>query len=150
MASRRRAPRRRRRRGPRVESRLLPLAREVGAIAKALDPPGVRRDRALGAITRTFAGDPGLTAALLDEWRQARSDEHLALALAWAREQVRGALQEILESGVAAGAVRKEPDAAALAWIVLAACEALLREAPDGGVLPTGDLLRALARLTEA
>jgi hypothetical protein len=133
----------------RVEVRLLALAREVAAIAAAPDAPRARRDRALERIIAAFGGDPGLASLLLAEWQRARADQELALALAWGREQIRASLQEILEAGVAAGAVRREPGAAALAWILLGACEALVREAPGGGAVSTADVVAALARITE-
>ena len=46
--------------------------------------------------------------------------------------------------------MRGEPEPAAVAWVLLAGCEALLREPPGGGVLRTADVLATLARLTEA
>lgn len=151
MPRRRRAARPRPSPGPTpVEAGALALAREVGAVAAGPDPPSVRRDRALARIVAAF-GDGGELAALLPAaLHRARADEPLRLALAWVREQLRVSLEEILDAGVRAGVFRKDPEPAVLAWVLLAACEALLREAPGGGVVPTADVLRALARLTEA
>ena len=133
-----------------VEGRVLALAREVAAIAAAPDPPRTRRDHALAKIAAAFSEDRELASLLLAAWHRARTDDALALALAWVREQLRASLQEILEAGARTGAIRKDPEPAVLAWVLLAGCEALLREAPGGGVAPTADVLRALARLTEA
>ena len=150
--ARRRKARKHRRAAPvaHVEPRVLALAREVAAIAAAPDPPRARRDRALETIARAFGEDGELAPLLLGAWHRARRDEALAMALAWVREQLRVSLQEILEAGVRAGAIRKEPDAAALAWVLLAGCEALIREAPGGGVVPISGVVQALARLTDA
>ncbi len=129
---------------------MLGLAREVAAIAAASDPPRVRRDRAIERIAAAFGEDGELATLLLGAWHRARTDERLGLALAWVREQLRASLQEILEAGVEAGAVRRDLNPAVLAWVLLAGLEALLREAPGGGVASTPEILRALARLTEA
>jgi hypothetical protein len=132
-----------------VEERVLALAREVAAIAAAPDPPRARRDRALQRIATAFGEDGELAGLLLAGWHRARSDERLALALAWVREQLRASLEEILTDGVRKGTIRKDPEPAVLAWVLLAGCEALVREAPGGGVASTPEILRALARLTE-
>lgn len=133
-----------------VEQRILVLAREVAAIAAASDPPRVRRDQALAKIAAAFGEDGEITALLPGAWERARSDEALGLALAWIREQLRASLEEILEAGVRVRAIRNDPPPAVLAWVLLAGCEALVHEAPGGGAVPTGDILKALARLTEA
>jgi hypothetical protein len=122
----------------------------VAGIAAAPGPATRRRDRALACLTAAFGSDAELAPLLAPVWHRALTDERLALTFAWMREQLRVSLQEILEAGVAEGTVRKEPNPESLAWIILAACEALVREAPGGGVVPTADLLVALARLTEA
>lgn len=152
MSRRRKA--RRRPRAPEalpVEKPILALAREVAAIAAAAaDPPRIRRDQALAKIAAAFGEDGEITALLPAAWERARSDEALGLALAWIREQLRASLEEILEAGVRVGAIRKDPPPPVLAWVLLAGCEALVHEAPGGGAVPTGDILQALARLTEA
>jgi hypothetical protein len=133
-----------------VEEPLLALARELAGIAAAPDPPLVRRDRALACLAVAFGEDGELASRLPGAWHRARTNGGLALALAWAREQLRVSLHEILEAGARAGTIRKEPPAAELAWVLLAACEALMREAPGGGVVTTADVVRALARLSDA
>ena len=96
---------------------MLALAREISRIAAASDPPPVRRDRALARLAEAFGEDGELASLLLGAWPRARTDENLALALAWVREQLRVSLQEILEAGVRAGMVRKDPPAAQIAWV---------------------------------
>jgi len=66
-----------------------------------------------------------------------------ALALAWAREQVRLSLQEIVEATPKdqRGRIEATPDT--LAWILLAGCEALAHE-PASAV---ADRVRALLEL---
>jgi hypothetical protein len=142
---------RRRRRGPLspLELRILGLARELADIAGTPADPRARRDRALARLADAFESSGPLADPLLAAWQRARSDETLALSLAWGREQLRASLQEILDAGVAAGLLRKAPPPAELAWVLLAACEALLREAPGGGIVSTPELLRTLGRITE-
>jgi hypothetical protein len=134
---------------PTVEGRILALAREVAVVAATAEPPRVRRDLALAKIAAAFGEDGEITALLPAARDRARSDEALGLALAWIREQLRTSLEEILEAGVRTGAIRTDPPPAVLAWVLLAGCEALLHEAPGGGAVPTDEVLRALARLTE-
>jgi hypothetical protein len=132
-----------------LEHRILALAREIADIAGTVDDPRVRRDRALARIADAFESSDALAGQLVAAWHRARSDESLSLSLAWGREQLRASLQEILDVGAAAGVMRKDPPPAALAWVLLAACETLLREAPGGGIISTQELVRTLARLTD-
>jgi len=60
-----------------------------------------------------------------------RPDAARALALGWAREHARLALAEVFERGAKAGAVRDDVPADTLAWLVLAAAEAMAREPAD-------------------
>jgi hypothetical protein len=118
--ARRAARARARRTTPRVndaERRLLELARDIAA----LDGEDVL-DRALerlGPSPDAHAGPrPAAGAAAKSR----------ALALAWAREQARLALRDVLERAVAAGAARRDLDPDMLAWLLVAASEALARE----------------------
>jgi hypothetical protein len=143
--------RRRRRAAPSpAERRLLELAAEVAAIAAADEPPRVRRDQALGRLVEVFGRDGETASLILAAWHRGRADHDLALALAWAREQIRVSLQEILQAGARAGVMRRDRDPATLAAVLLAGCESLLRAAPDEGAVPTNDLLRVLAQITES
>ena len=64
------------------------------------------------------------------------------LALAWAREQVRLALEERLIRAPARGAAAADP--ATRAWLLLAAAESIAHEPPAA----VADRLRALLELT--
>ena len=71
-----------------------------------------------------------------------RGDKTLTLALAWARENVRLALEEVLERSPHQGTLPGGADTRA--WLLLAACEAIAHEPPAAGA----DRLRALLELT--
>jgi hypothetical protein len=129
---------------------LLTLAAEVAAIATADEPPRIRRDQVLGRLAEAFGRDGEFASLILAGWHRGRADRGVALALAWAREQLRVSLQEILEAGAREGVMRRDRDPAALATVLLAGCESLLREAPEGGTVPMTDLLRVLAQITES
>ena len=73
-------------------------------------------------------------------WLAGRGDKTATLALAWAREQVRMALEEILARSRPAVGLSADTHA----WVLLAACEALAHEPP--AAVP--DRLRALGELT--
>jgi len=93
--------------------------------------------------------DPDFSELLLAGWTRARHDKHHRLALAWQREQLRLALQEILEAGTASGAFRKDLDAGAVAAVILGAAEGcLLQAATQGGAVPPGEIVRTLLSLT--
>jgi hypothetical protein len=103
------------------ETRLLALARELTALAGSGRPPA---DALTDALLRIGAGAaPGRRS--LDKARR--------LALAWAREQARLALAELLERAARVGRVRVRRDVGTgtLAWLLLAAGEALAREPAD-------------------
>src|SRR5882724_4727199 len=106
-----------------AERRLLSLARELGGLGRDALP------RALRALATAYAPDAPLSRAV---------------ALAWAREQVRLALQELVEATPpsARGGVATPP--ATLAWLLLAAAEALAQEPPSA----VPDRLKALTVLT--
>lgn len=110
-----------------AERRLLDLARALPA-----DGAGAVR-----AVADAYRPEGPLPRALTDAWTTARRDKTRALALAWAREQVRLSLEQALR-GVA---TFTEP--ATLAWLMLAGCEALAHEPPAGAP----DRLTALLEL---
>jgi hypothetical protein len=132
-----------------AEQRLLALAAELAAIAGAAEPARIRRDQALGRLADAFGRDAESASLILAAWHRGHADRRLALGLAWAREQLRVSLQEILEAGARAGVMRRDRDPAALAVVLLAGCESLLREPPEGGAVSTTELLRVLAQITE-
>lgn len=110
-----------------AERRLLELAR-------ALPADGAD---AVRAVAHAYRAEEPLPRALVDAWIAARRDKTRALALAWAREQVRLALEDALRGP----ATFAEP--ATLAWLVLAGCEALAHEPPSAAA----DRLAALLEL---
>lgn len=123
-----------------AEQRLLALARELTLLARR--PPG---GPAAVAAARRLAEACGPTAALPAElyraWLASRGDKTRALALAWAREQVRLALEEVLAASPAPALTLR---ADTLAWLLLAACESLAQELPAAAA----DRLRVILALT--
>jgi hypothetical protein len=110
-----------------TERELLALARDVTALG-TLD----------GALARLVPVPPS-SGPTGDVARAATKQR--ALALAWAREQARLALREVVERAAIAGAARRDVDADTLAWLLLAAGEALAREPAEA----VPDRVRALA-----
>ena len=120
-----------------AEQRLLTLARELSGLGRDALP------RALRALAAAYAPEAPLPRAIARAFLQARGDKTRTLALAWAREQVRLALQELLEATPpSARGMASSPDT--LAWLLLAGAEALAKEPPAAA----SDRLKALAALT--
>ncbi|MBI2216557.1 MAG: hypothetical protein HYU51_04590 [Candidatus Rokubacteria bacterium] len=120
-----------------TERALLAMAREVATLATR----GGSLREALAHIARTSSERELRRArldALLDE------DETRALSLAWAREQLRLALEELIAVLGKTGAVRTDIPAPTLAWVLLAACEAIALEPPGD----TDDRVDALLRVS--
>ena len=90
---------------------------------------------ALDALASAFAPGAPLPRALAQARNAALVDVRRALAIAWSREQLRLSLGDVLDRAGAAGELRVALPAEPLAWLVLAACEALADEpreaAPD-------------------
>lgn len=88
----------------------------------------------LRGVVETLAGacapDAPFAVAIREDWIRGRGDKTARLALAWAREQLRLALGEVLLRARAAGLVRMDVDAETLAWLWLAGSEALAHEPP--------------------
>jgi hypothetical protein len=108
-----------------AEAGLLDLARSLSA----LEPGPEALDRALGRLDEAFGPGALLPRQLAEAWLRTRGDKTAALALGWAREQVRRALADVV-MGVrpvdprAGGSA--SPDLAA--WLLLAAAEGESRE----------------------
>jgi hypothetical protein len=144
-----RKPRARKVRAPRVkipppdpaELRLLELAQELAHLAR-----NAENSQALAAPVLKLAAAYGPSAPLPQEvfraWVRSRTDKTAALALAWAREQVRLGLQEVVERTKGARS-RVDVDAETLAWILLAGCEAIAQEPPSAGA----DRVRTMLQL---
>jgi hypothetical protein len=97
---------------------------------------------ALRALAEAYAPDGALPGALFAAWSASRDDKTAALALAWAREQVRLALQEAIERSPRLPP-RRPPGPETLAWLLLAGAEGICQEPPSAAA----DRLRALLDL---
>jgi hypothetical protein len=134
----RRAPRPSPPKAGEAERALLALARELGGLGS--DP----LPRALRVLGAAYAPDAPLPRALARAFLDTRGDKTGALALAYAREQVRLALQELIEATPPSSRGGLGAPPTTLAWLLLAAAEALAIE--PASAVP--DRLRALAVLT--
>jgi hypothetical protein len=118
-----------------AETELLALARTLTTFTGAERSPRAALTRALDVLALAFQAGAPLPRALAHARTAALRDETRALAIAWAREQLRLSLGEVLARAAAAGELRVALPVAPLAWLVLAACEALadepLQAAPD-------------------
>jgi len=105
----------------RAETLLLTLAKELA------DAP---LDRALCALAEAFTPSADLPREIYSAWLKSRREKTASLALSWAREQVRLSLEDtIARSPRARPALGLAPDT--LAWLLLAACEAIAHEPPS-------------------
>src|SRR5256884_4867813 len=105
-----------------AERRLLSLAREIARLPLAA---------ALETLAAAWAPGGPLLHDVAEAWIQGRSNKTAALALAWAREQVRLSLQEIIEAMPRnkRGRIEAKPDPPAR--VLLARCEAIAHEPPS-------------------
>ncbi len=111
--------------GPRptaAERHLLALAREMARLPLAA---------ALEKLAAAWAPNAPLPGEVGQAWVRSRGDKTATLALGYAREQVRLSLQETLEALPPDKRVRLGAAPETLAWILLAACEALAHEPPS-------------------
>jgi hypothetical protein len=118
-----------------TEAALLALAGDVARLAAS----GASLRDGLALIVAACT-DPKLRRARLAALLNA--DESRSLALAWAREQLRVALEELLARQVAV-VLRRDLPAEDLAWFLLAGCEAIAHEPPGDA----DDRMDALLRL---
>jgi hypothetical protein len=131
--------------GPRptpAEMRLLELAQEIAALARDGDGPA-ELSRALTTLAAAYAPSAPLPHLVFHAWVRSRNDKTATLALAWAREQVRLGLQEVVERALKTGRGRVDVEPETIAWLLLAGCEALAQEPPSA----VADRLRALLQL---
>jgi len=112
---------------PRAEALLLTLAREVTAGGAQL-VAGTDVQPIVQTMAAAYAPDAPLAAALREDWRRGRDDKTAELALGWAREQVRLALVDVLQRARPGRTAPAGGDAETIAWLWLAACEALAYE----------------------
>ena len=105
----------------RAEALLLALAKDLA------DAP---LDDALRKLADAFAPSAELPREVYGAWIKSRREKTTTLALSWAREQLRLSLEETIARSPRirpAGGLR--PDT--LAWLLLAACEAIAHEPPS-------------------
>jgi hypothetical protein len=115
-----------------AETRLLGLA---AAIAPLAAPEAMR------LLAVAYAPDAPLPRAVTQAWLRSRGDKTATLALAFARENLRLALEDVL-ARAPRGALPGSP--ALRAWLLLAACEAIALEPPEAAL----DRVRTLLELS--
>ncbi len=120
---------------------LLGLAQQVAAIAEGADEAPIRQ--ALEALAAAFAHDGPTARRFFEAWL-ART-EASALAVAWAREQLRLALEDLVAREAKHGRVRTDVPAATLAWMLLAGAEAMAHEPPGDAAVRIDALLAVIA-----
>lgn len=111
---------------PRVSAETLLLALARALSTRAADTSDLAA--IIDASAAAYAPDAPLALALREDLLSQRDDKTARLALAWAREQVRLALVEVLQGARASRRLRMDGDVETLAWLWLAACEALAYE----------------------
>ena len=120
-----------------AETRLLALAGDLAAL-----PAGDVVAVALRALAAAYAPGAPLPRAMAQAALRSHADKISVLALAWARERVRLALEELLVRAPARGGL--PGGAETRSWLILAACEAMALEPPSA----VADRLRGLLELT--
>ena len=105
-----------------AEAHLLRLAREITGLPLAA---------ALEKLAAAWAPGAALPRDVAQAFLRSRGDKTSALALAWAREQVRLALEEIVAAAPKPGRGRIQAAPDTLAWLLLAACESIAHEPPS-------------------
>ena len=114
-----------------AESALLALARTLTSMSAAEPSPRTAVTTALEVLATAFEAGARLPRALAEARMAALAGACDALALGWAREQLRWSLGEILARAAEASDLQVSLPSESLAWIVLAACEALADEPPQ-------------------
>jgi hypothetical protein len=127
-----------------VEREVLALAQRIAAIAAEPEPPATSWRAALELIVTAHAADGRLAPALIETWQRVRTDKRATLALGWAREQLRLAVADVLAREAKARRLRGDVPLDALAWVVVAASESAVHEAPAS----LGDRVDALLAVT--
>ena len=107
-----------------------PTRAEALLLALAKDLASAPLDGALRKLADAFAPSAELPREVYGAWIKSRREKTTSLALSWAREQLRLSLEETIARSPRirpAGGLR--PDT--LAWLLLAACEAIAHEPPS-------------------
>ena len=133
-----RARKQRSKRGPSAAARRpkpahtpRPTAAETLRLELARQITGLPVAAALETLAAASAPGAPLPREVARAFLKSRRDKTAALALAWAREQVRLALEETLAAAPKPRSARIEAGADTLAWLLLAACESLAHEPPS-------------------
>lgn len=124
-----------------AELLLLELAKELVELTRDVEPARAL-SLPLQKLADAYGPSESLPHVVFRAWVRSRSDKTAALALSWAREQVRLGLQEVVERAKGAKS-RVELDSETFAWLLLAACEAIAQEPPSA----VPDRVRALTQL---
>ena len=106
----------------------LDLARSIATIAAERPPAPTPLRAALTQMTTAYASQ---AAVFFDAWKRARSDKRAALALGWAREQLRLAVVELLARDGTAGRLRTAATHDSLARIIVAVSESAVADTTD-------------------
>jgi hypothetical protein len=120
-----------------------PTPAETLLLSLAKDLAGAPLDRALCQLADAFAPNADLPREVYGAWIKSRHEKTATLALSWAREQVRLSLEETITRSPRN---RRTPALApdTLAWLLLAACEAIAHEPPSA----VADRVRAVLELS--
>ncbi len=118
-------------RRPRPQRAPRPTAAETHLLRLAREITGLPLAAAIEKLAAAWAPGGSLPRDVAQAFVRSRGDKTSALALAWAREQVRLALEEIVAAAPKPGRghIRAAPDT--LAWLLLAACESIAHEPPS-------------------
>ena len=132
-----------------VEQRGLPIVAELARVARGPGAPRVKLEGAMEILFGAYGeSDPDFSGLFLHGWMRAQHDKQFRLTLAWQREQIRLSFEEILEEGVASGALRADLDPGAVAAVILGTAEGCLLQSPtQGGAVSAEQLLHTLLRL---
>jgi len=104
----------------RAETLLLTLAKDLA---------GAPLDGAVRQLAEAFTHSAELPREVFVAWIKSRREKTTSLALSWAREQVRLSLEETIARSSKRPGPELAPDT--LAWLLLAACEAMAHEPPS-------------------
>ena len=117
----------------RAETLLLTLAKDLA---------GAPLDGAVRQLAEAFTHSAELPREVFVAWIKSRREKTASLALSWAREQVRLSLEETIARSSKRPGPELAPDT--LAWLLLAACEAMAHEPPSA----VADRVRAVLELS--
>ena len=117
----------------RAETLLLTLAKDLA---------GAPLDGAVRQLAEAFTHSAELPREVYVAWIKSRREKTASLALSWAREQVRLSLEETIARSSKRPGPELAPDT--LAWLLLAACEAMAHEPPSA----VADRVRAVLELS--